>query len=114
MVRFNTDLGGIQTVAGQLPGVYIAPANLPVTDVSGGQPITSVYNNIVNVCIRNNPNNVSGSYIWLGSDTTPPYIGAGFMLDIGDGRSFEFMDPTKMRVVSNVSGTMISYDLLQY
>lgn len=115
MVRFNTSIGSIQEVAGQLPGTYIAPANLPITNASGGQVLVSGYTDIVNVCLRNNPSNLSGSYIWLGSDITPPYsFGGGFMLDVGDGRSFEFMDPTKLRLVSNVSGTSVSFDLLKY
>jgi hypothetical protein len=115
MARFNTDIGYTQEIAGKLPGIYITPPNIGVTDVSGGMPLTSGYTDIVNVCLRNNPNNASGSYVWLGSDITPPYsFGGGFMLDVGDGRSFEFMDPTKLRVVSNVSGTRISFDLLEY
>jgi len=115
LVRFNTDINSTQQVAGQLPAIYITPPNVQVTDVSGGMSLVSGYTDIVNVCLRNNPNNASGSYVWLGSDITPPYsFGGGFMLDVGDGRSFEFMDPTKLRVVSNVSGTTVSYDLLQY
>lgn len=115
MVRFNTDIGSTQQVAGRVPGLYITPPNLAVTNASGGQALASGYNDIVNVCIRNNPNNASGSYIWLGSDITPPSaFGTGFFLDVGDGRSFELMDPTQLRVVSNIPGTVVSFDLLQY
>jgi len=115
MARFNTDIGYTQEVQGRLPGIYISPANLPITDSSGGQNFASGYTNICNVCVRNNPNNASGSYIWLGSDDTPPVsFTNGFMFDVGDGRSFEFIDASKLRAVSNISGTRISFDLLEY
>jgi hypothetical protein len=80
-----------------------------ITGASGGTQLQapgSVNTNAVSAVIRNNSGNAP---MYVGSITTPPFSGKGFLLGGGDGLTLNVSDITIIRVASTTSGQRLSY-----
>jgi hypothetical protein len=107
----------LATSGEQLRTITSSPSRLQAPDASqcvitassGGTQLQapgSVNTNAVSAVIRNNSGNAP---MYVGSITTPPYSGKGFLLGGGDGLTLNVADITIIRVSAATSGQRLSY-----
>lgn len=112
--RSPTDLftsgGQLRTVT-QSPTSLLRPtaAQTVMTASSGGTQLLApggVNTDSISLVIRNNSGNAP---MYVGSSTTPPFSGTGFLLGGGDGLTLNVNDITVCRVCATTSGQRLSY-----
>ena len=105
-----TSGGQLRTVT-QSPTALQRPtaAQTAMTASSGGTQLLApggISTSSVSLVIRNNSGNAP---MFVGSSTTPPFSGTGFLLGGGDGLTLNVNSITVVRVCAATSGQKLSY-----
>ena len=102
-VQVTTD-GSLQTQE-QTPTQFIPGSLLTISSASGGTRLGGA--SVIRAIVRAHPQN--SGYLFLGSQTFPPYSGFGFVLAPGEAYSQNVDNFNVFRAFAQMSGDRITY-----
>ena len=96
--------GGLQTQE-QIPTQFIPTSLLICTSLSGGTRLTN--QPVKRAVVRSHPAN--SGYMFLGSQSLPPFSGFGFVLAPGEAYVTDINNLNVFRVYAAMSGDLLTY-----